>query len=420
MPAFPESLTAPLSRKRGVLGILASVLGLGLLAPSLPLQAQSDAPQIQLDGSPSEAQAAAAPKRIVGDYQSGSKFNDPPYSAAQIPYSKLTHIIHAGVPFDGNGNLQVPAGFIESQLTTRAHNAHVKVMLLIGGDITALETKPAILKPLLKNLKEFVTANDYDGIDLDWEYPETSQDTALLLSFMTALRETFPRPYLLSIDAAPFNEPAYDVPHLRKVIDFFNVMTYDCAGPWTAHAQLNSPIFWDNSNPAPYECEPGASDKESTDIFLADAPASQINQGTPFYGYEYTNVKKLFGLCPNAATTDDGDCDDTVLTLSYGQDIKPLLTAKGKKKQWDVHYDSKALVPYLLKANGSDGFVTYDDPLSTFIRVWYSDWSRKLGGTFLWSLDEDYDGHSQDLLDSMYYASEGYIPLSIKQELANK
>jgi len=37
--------------------------------------------------------------------------------------------------------------------------------------------------------------------------------------------------------------------------------------------------------------------------------------------------------------------------------------------------------------------------------VWYADWQRGLGGTFMWSLDADYDGHSQDLMDAMYNAS---------------
>src|SRR5882757_10186939 len=52
-------------------------------------------------------------KRLVADYDQGSKFLPAPYAyaAEQIPYEKLTHIIHAGVPFDDDGNLQVPDGF---------------------------------------------------------------------------------------------------------------------------------------------------------------------------------------------------------------------------------------------------------------------------------------------------------------------
>ena len=114
---------------------------------------------------------------------------------------------------------------------------------------TTAPTNPEVLKPLVANLKKFVEDHQYDGLDLDWEYPTTDADTAELLTFMTALRKALPSPrYLLSIDAAPWTEPSYDVPHLKKVIDWFNIMTYDCAGPWTAHAQLNSPIFWDSRN----------------------------------------------------------------------------------------------------------------------------------------------------------------------------
>ncbi len=136
-------------------------------------------------------------------------------------------------------------------------------------------------------------------------------------------------------------------------------------------------------------------------------PASQLNQGTPFYGYEYTNVNALFGLCPNAATTDDGACDDTVLTLTYGSGVKQIINKKG----WEVHRDPYALVPYLLKKDGSPGYITYDDPESTYFRVLYSDYVQGLGGTFLWALDEDYDGRSQDLLNAMYRATKKEMPL---------
>jgi chitinase len=353
------------------------------------------------DSGPQKLPAPPA-KRLVGDYDSGSKFNDPPYTAAQIPYSKLTHIIHSGVGFDADGNLQVPDQFIEPELIPHAHAVGTKVMLLIGGDVTGLEGNPSGVPALVKNLKAFETKYDYDGLDLDWEYPSTTEDGAFLLTLEKAFRSAFPSPrYLLSIDAAPWGGSPYNVPNVKMVIDWFNIMTYDCAGPWTAYGELNSPIFWDNADPAPFECEPGGSDQQSAEIYLAQAPASQLNQGTPFYGYKYTNVNQLFGLCPNSATTADGECDNTVKTVNYGTDVKPLLT----KKAWVSYRDPVALVPYLLRKDGSPGFITYDDPLSTYTRVIYSDWVQGLGGTFLWSLDEDYDGSSQDLLDAMHQAT---------------
>jgi chitinase len=349
-------------------------------------------------------------KRLVADYDSGSKFLPPPYTytAAQIPYSKITDIIHSGVGFDDEGNLQVPDQFIEPELIPHAHAAGTRVVLLIGGDVTGLEANPTAVPTLVKNLKGFVTEYDYDGLDLDWEYPGSTEDTAFLLTLEKAFRSDFPTPrYTLSIDAAPWSASLYDAAHLKNVIDWFNIMTYDCAGPWTAYAELNSPIFWDPADPAPYECEPGGSDQQSAAIFLAEVPASQLNQGTPFYGYKYTNVNELFGLCPNSATTPDGECDNTVKTLSYGPQIKDKVNAHG----WVSYRDPVALVPYLLRKDGSPGFITYDDPISTYTRVIYSDWVQGLGGTFMWSLDEDYDGQSQDLLDAMYEATQ-FQPLS--------
>jgi hypothetical protein len=59
----------------------------------------------------------------------------------------------------------------------------------------------------------------------------------------------------------------------------------------------------------------------------------------------------------------------------------------------------------MLRVDGTEGYITYDDHYSTYMRVWYSDWVRHLGGTFMWALDQDYDGQSQDLLQAMYNAS---------------
>jgi chitinase len=339
-------------------------------------------------------------KRVVGDYGYWSKYNNPPYGAAQIPYKKLTHINHAGVSFDATGTLTVPDGFLEPELNNSAHAAGVKVLLLLGGDAVGLEASGA-MPTLVDNIAAFEKQYAYDGVDFDWEYPETSGDRTFLVQLMSEFRQSNPS-YVLSIDAAPWAGYGYDLANLQHSLDYVNVMMYDCAGPWTAYGQLNSPIFWDPRNPAPYECQPGGSVSDTATIFVKEMPRAQINMGTPFYGYHYSNIHRIFGLCPNAGITSDGACDDTVGSAGYGQ-IKPLINKNG----WHTFYDSIAMVPFMLKTDGSDGYITYDDAYSTYLRVWYSDWQRGLGGTFMWSLDADYDGHSQDLLDAMYNASVG-------------
>jgi len=338
-------------------------------------------------------------KRVVADYGYWSKYQNPPYGAAQIPYQKLTHINHAGVSFDNTGTLSVPDGFVEPELNNLAHAAGVKVMLLLGGDFVGLEQSGNV-QTLVDNLAAFEKQYQYDGMDIDWEYPETSRDREFIVELMTLLRESN-SDYVLSVDAAPWGGYGYDLPKLQVPVSYINIMMYDCAGPWTAHGQLNSPIFWDHHDPAPYECQPGGSVEGAATLFLKKVPARKLNMGTPFYGYHYHNIDQLFGLCPNALTTPNEECGNWVTSGNYGPNYKHMINQRG----WHTLYDPIALVPYMLHDDGSNGYITYDDPTSTYYRVWYSDWQRGLGGTFMWSLDADYDGHSQDLLDAMYSAS---------------
>jgi GH18 family chitinase len=85
-------------------------------------------------------------KRLIADYGYWSRTQVPPYSADQILFSKLTHINHAGVSFDANANLTVPSGFLERELINKGHNHGVKVLLLLGGDFTALESDPTLTR----------------------------------------------------------------------------------------------------------------------------------------------------------------------------------------------------------------------------------------------------------------------------------
>jgi len=367
---------------------LASLLSVALIAAaSLP------------SASAQKALPNGLSKRVVGDYGYWSKYQNPPYGAAQIPYQELTHINHAGVGFDASGTLSVPQGFIEPELNNSAHANGVKVLLLLGGDFVGLEASGQV-QTLVDNVAAFEQQYAYDGVDIDWEYPDGVYQRRFMVELMEKFRASNPN-YVLSIDAAPWGGPGYALKKLALSLDYFNIMMYDCAGPWTAHGQLNSPIFWHWIDPAPYECEPGGSVEQTANIFLLQVPAAQLNMGTPFYGYYYTNISQEFELCPNSPVTPDQECDNTVLTVNYGPQVKHRINQNG----WETFYDPVSMVPYMVKKSGKDGYITYDDAFSTYYRVWYSDWQRGLGGTFMWSLDADYDGQSQDLLDAMYSAS---------------
>jgi chitinase len=352
----------------------------------------------------SHAPTTTLTKRLIGDYGYWSKYQTPPYSAAQIPFSKLTHINHFGVSFNSDGSLSVPSGFLEPALLRKAHKAGVKVLIGLGGDFSIFDGNPQLANTLVENLWDFITQYGYDGVDIDWEYPASSETNTFYNLFMT-MRSTFPAPtYVLSADVPPWGDSGegYAIPQVDPYIDYFNIMMYDCAGPWTADGQLNSEIFWDASDPDPWECQPGGAANEAVSIFVSEGvEPSQLNMGTPFYGYFYTDVNALFGTCSDASRWKNGDCNGSVISENYGTFIKQRINSKG----WETFYDSVALVPYMLRADGKDGFITYDDSSSTYYRVWYSDWQWNLGGTFMWSLDADYDGHSQDLLDAMYAAT---------------
>jgi GH18 family chitinase len=52
--------------------------------------------------------ADGLPKRLVADYGYWSRTQNPPYSSAQIPFRKMTHLNHAGVSFNSDGSLSGP------------------------------------------------------------------------------------------------------------------------------------------------------------------------------------------------------------------------------------------------------------------------------------------------------------------------
>jgi chitinase len=340
-----------------------------------------------------------ASPRLIAYYTSWSKYNNPPYaySSKQIPYTQLTHIEHAFVLLNAkaNGVLTVPKGFLEAKLISDAHAAGVKVLLSIGGSgnnqwslFSKMAQSEKFRQAFVKNVHTFLTKHKYDGVDIDWEFP-ASGDLSDCTTLMQELRNGLPAPWLISM-AVPANgdntAPGLNIPALAPIVDFFNVMTYDFTGAWDPYAGLNSPLYQDPADPLQT-----GSVKTSMDLYqnTYGVSSSQLNIGTPFYGYEFQGADALWEAC--------GSC--TVSQQNYGSYIKPLINEQG----WEAEFDNAAQSPYLVNT-ASPGFITYDNTSSVSAKTTYILKTRGFGGVFIWDLSQDYDGKSQDLLNSMYTA----------------
>jgi chitinase len=350
-----------------------------------------------LAATPASAQTTKALSgRLLGYYPEWSKYQTPPYTAAQIPYSKLTHIAHAFVLLasGADGKLDIPAKMIEPDLISNAHAAGVKVLVSIGGGdgiqgprFNKMSASASARKTFVASVVAFLKKYGYDGVDIDWEVPN-ADNRADCTRLMQELRDALPSPWLISM--AVTADPMYygvglDIPALAPILDFMNVMTYDYYGTWSGATGLVSPLFQDPADP-----EQAGSVKTSMDLYQNQygVPIAQLNIGTPFYGYEWDGVDTLWTSCASCASA----------SWDYGTYIEQRINQQG----WTNHLDKAARSPYLTNSS-IPGIITYDGVSSTTHKIEYVK-SRGFGGVFTWELSADYDGTSQDLLDAMYRA----------------
>lgn len=166
-------------------------------------------------------------------------------------------------------------------------NKHLKVLLALGGwnegsyNYSELAGHPDRRMNFVKNSLEFIQKFNFDGLDLDWEYPSQRggkpQDKEAFVLLVRELSAEFKKHnlYLSSAFGAPKNiiDAAYDIKRLAPYLDSMHIMCYDYFGTWNGKVGFNAPL----------ENENDLNVKFSIEYFLKmGAPADKIVMGLPF------------------------------------------------------------------------------------------------------------------------------------------
>ncbi|KAL6223765.1 hypothetical protein ACLB2K_002623 [Fragaria x ananassa] len=199
------------------------------------------------------------------------------FPPSAINTSFFTHVYYAFlVPSNVTFKFELSneTALLLSNFTTvlRHKTPPVKTLLSIGGgggdkalsDIFAsMVSNPSSRSNFIDSAIEVARKFGFDGLDLDWEYPESPKEMKALGHLLKQWRREIKKeahatnrsPLLLTaavyFSAEFFLDPvirSYPIKYMEKYLDWANVMCFDYHGAWSNITGPNAPLFDPNSN----------------------------------------------------------------------------------------------------------------------------------------------------------------------------
>ncbi len=269
----------------------------------------------------------------------------------------------------------------------------VNLFLSVGGwtwskyfsDVAATSTAR---KKFVNSCLAIMNQYQFDGIDLDWEYPvgggladnhtrpDDKQNYTLLLKLF---REKMGQNKLLTIaaPAGPSIIPNLEWDKLSLYVDWVNLMSYDFHGSWDNITGHNAGLYANPADPAPSTLN---ADSAINRIASLGYPVNKLIMGVGFYGRGWGSVPSTNnGLFQSGSSTSSGTWESGV--FDYHDLVNNYYPTYGR------YTDSYAKVPYLY--NPSTGlFISYEDPQSMTEKAHYIQ-NRGLLGVMFWELSGD-------------------------------
>ncbi|KQX13996.1 chitinase [Streptomyces sp. Root431] len=249
-----------------------------------------------------------------------------------------------------------------------------------GGFGQAVQNPTAFAQSCYDLVEDPRWADVFDGIDLDWEYPNAcglSCDTSGAASFknmMQAMRAKFGANNLVTAavtaDASAGGKiDAADYAGAAQYMNWFNVMTYDFFGAWAAQGPTapHSPLTSYAGIP-----QAGFNSAEAIAKFKAKGvPANKLLLGIGFYGRGWTGVTQS---APGGTAT--GPAAGT-----YEQGIEDYKVLKNS-------CPANGTVAGTAYAHCGTNWWSYDTPATVNSKM---SWAKNqgLGGAFFWEFSGD-------------------------------
>ncbi|OWR42920.1 chitinase-related protein 1 precursor [Danaus plexippus plexippus] len=327
------------------------------------------------------------------------------YTPDDIDPSLCTHIVYAFAVLDSrklvmkphDNWLDVENKFYEKVVALKSQG--VKVVLGLGGwndsagdKYSRLVNNPSARRKFIVHAVDFIQQYEFDGLDLDWEYPRCwqvecekgpSSDKQGFANLVKELRTAFvPRGLLLSSAVSGSKrviDQAYDVPVLARNLDWIALMTYDYHGQWDKKTGHVAPMY----------ARDGDDDKTFNANFTVSywiskgAPRQKLVMGVPFYGQSFSLMENSGnGLgAPSYAGGEAGDETRARGFLAFYE-----ICDRIRNQGWKVVRDPGGRIgPY---ATLSDQWVSFDDDFMIRHKAEYVR-AMDLGGAMVWSLDLD-------------------------------
>ncbi|MGQ9561721.1 MAG: glycosyl hydrolase family 18 protein [Candidatus Oleimicrobiaceae bacterium] len=324
--------------------------------------------------------AGASDYLIVGYYPSWVHYSFPPWA---IDMANLSHVVHAFAWPNADGSLASYSDFDPAGFVAAVHTGGKKALLSLGGwgqsdGFSPVASDPSRRARFMGTVTAMCQSYDYDGVDVDWEYPMPSE-RGNLTALIRELRQSLaglnpPRLLTMAVPAGSWAGARYDFVALAPELDWLGCMTYDFHGSWTSHAGHNAPLYASGGD----QC--GSVHEAVTYLLSLGLPREKILVGVPFYGRQF-NASRLYG--PSTG----------------GAEVWYSLAAAYLHAGWTYQWDDVAKVPFLINPSRTL-LLSFDDTTSVGFKCAYVS-TKGLGGVMVWALGQDQVGGRQVLLSTV-------------------